>query len=201
MRLVPTNGPRGEVPERFVAAVAQTLMRLGLQRFSLSAAADQARVSRGTMYNWFGGKQDAIDVGVRYMASAFIDMLGVAVGEQDSLRDEIGAAAAALSEHRRWSDQLDPTMHTSGLLELVFEVCGDDLMQRSVEFWVPRIKLAKTRGEVDADLPTEAAADWIIRGLMSIEVLPVTAVDLSKPEAVREHFSRFIMGGLAERRS
>jgi AcrR family transcriptional regulator len=179
-----------------VAAVAQTVMRLGLQRFSLSAAADQARVSRGTMYNWFGGKQDAIDVGVRYMASAFIELLGGAVGEQESLRDEIGQAAAAMSEHRRWSDQLDPTLHTSGMLELVFDVCGDDLMRRSVEFWKPRIEAAKARGEVAADVPTEAAADWIIRGLMSIEVLPASVVDLSEPAAVRAHFSRFIMGGL-----
>lgn len=197
MRLVSTNGPRGEVPEPIVAAVAQTLMRLGLRRFSLSAAADQARVSRGTMYNWFGSKQDAIDVGVQYMASAFIELLGGAVGEQDSLRDEIGLAAAAMSEHRRWSDQLDPTLHTSGLLELVFEVCGDDLMRRSVAFWVPRIDAAKARGEVDPTLASEAAADWIIRGLMSIEVLPMSAVDLAAPELVRAHFSRLIMGGLA----
>ncbi|NMK78178.1 TetR/AcrR family transcriptional regulator, partial [Staphylococcus capitis] len=51
MKLVKTTGPRGEVPEPIVAAVAQTLVRSGIQRFSLSAAADEAGVSRGTIYN------------------------------------------------------------------------------------------------------------------------------------------------------
>lgn len=51
------DGPARRVPEPIVAAVAQTLVRSGIQRFSLSAAADEAGVSRGTIYNWFGGKK------------------------------------------------------------------------------------------------------------------------------------------------
>ena len=55
----PADGRR--VPEPVRAAVAATLLRLGRQRFSLSAAAQDGSVSRSTLYNWFGDKQSAVD--------------------------------------------------------------------------------------------------------------------------------------------
>ncbi|SIC52826.1 TetR family transcriptional regulator [Mycobacteroides abscessus subsp. abscessus] len=197
MKLVKTTGPRGEVPEPIVAAVAQTLVRSGIQRFSLSAAADEAGVSRGTIYNWFGGKKEAVDVAVGFIAGAFIELFAGAVSAKTTLTDQVGEAAVRISDHRAWSDRLDPTLHVSNVLELVLEECGDDLMRRSVEFWVPQVEAAKHRGEIGGDVDATEAAEWIMRTLMSIEVLPAISVDLTDPNRVRRYFSRFILRGLA----
>ncbi|SKT71935.1 TetR/AcrR family transcriptional regulator [Mycobacteroides abscessus] len=185
------------MPEPIVAAVAQTLVRSGIQRFSLSAAADEAGVSRGTIYNWFGGKKEAIDVAVGFIAGAFIELFAGAVSAKTTLTDQVGEAAVRISDHRAWSDRLDPTLHVSNVLELVLEECGDDLMRRSVEFWVPQVEAAKHRGEIGGDVDATEAAEWIMRTLMSIEVLPAISMDLKDPNRVRGYFSRFILRGLA----
>lgn len=197
MRVVKTAGPRGDVPEPLVAAVAQALMRSGTQRFSLSAAADEAKVSRGTIYNWFGGKKEAIDIAMGFLAGAFVDLFAEAVGTKTTLADQVGEAAVRIGDHRAWSDRLDPSLHTTNVLQLILDEHGHELIRRSIDFWAPLVEAARQRGEVAGDLDAEEAAEWIIRALMSIEVLPSIVVDLREPAAVRDYFARFILGGLA----
>ena len=77
--------------------IAMTLVRLGMQRFSLSAAAEQAAVSRSTLYNWFGDKQTAIEAAFDFLAEQFISLFAVAVRTEDTLAGQVGQAAAAVS--------------------------------------------------------------------------------------------------------
>jgi TetR/AcrR family transcriptional repressor of uid operon len=47
--------------ERILAATAEVLGRRGMTKLSLSAVAQQAGVSRPTLYRWFTSKQDLLD--------------------------------------------------------------------------------------------------------------------------------------------
>lgn len=195
MELARDAGERRIAPEPIRAAVAMTLVRLGMQRFSLSAAAEQAAVSRSTLYNWFGDKQTAIEAAFDYLAEQFISLFAVAVRTEDTLAGQVGQAAAAVSEHRSWADPL--ALHTTDLLDMILDERGDDLMRRAIEFWRPLIEDAQRRKEVREDLDVDHTAEWIIRALISIELLPPMRVDLKDPEAVRNYFSAYIMGGIA----
>lgn len=194
MELIRDAGERRIAPEPIRAAVAMTLVRLGMQRFSLSAAAEQAAVSRSTLYNWFGDKQTAIEAAFDYLAEQFISLFAVAVRTEDTLAGQVGQAAAAVSEHRSWADPL--ALHTTDLLDMILDERGDDLMRRAIEFWRPLIEDAQGRKEIREDLDVDHTAEWIIRALISIELLPPMRVDLKDPEAVRKYFSTYIMGGI-----
>lgn len=194
VELVRDAGERRIAPEPIRAAVAMTLVRLGMQRFSLSAAAEQAAVSRSTLYNWFGDKQTAVEAAFDYLAEQFISLFAVAVRTEDTLAGQVGQAAAAVSEHRSWADPL--ALHTTDLLDMILDERGDDLMRRAIEFWRPLIEDAQSRKEIRGDLDVDHTAEWIIRALISIELLPPMRVDLKDPEAVRQYFSAYIMGGI-----
>ncbi|OBF36805.1 TetR family transcriptional regulator [Mycobacterium sp. ACS1612] len=47
--------------ERILAATAEVLGRRGMSKLSLSEVALQARVSRPTLYRWFGSKRELLD--------------------------------------------------------------------------------------------------------------------------------------------
>lgn len=47
--------------ERLLAATAEVLGRNGMTKLSLSAVAQQAGLSRPTLYRWFASKQDLLD--------------------------------------------------------------------------------------------------------------------------------------------
>ncbi|WP_026303671.1 TetR/AcrR family transcriptional regulator [Jongsikchunia kroppenstedtii] len=194
MELARESGRRRAAPEPIRAAVAMTLVRLGMQRFSLSAAAEQAAVSRSTLYNWFGDKQTAIEAAFDYLAEQFISLFAVAVQTEDTLAGQVGQAAAAVSEHRSWADPL--ALHTTDLLDMILDERGDDLMHRAIEFWRPLIEDAQRRKEVRETLDIDETAEWIIRALISIELLPPMRVDLKNPDAVRNYFGTYIMGGI-----
>ena len=51
--------------------------------------------------------------------------------------------------------------------------------------------------QIGKDVEATEGAEWIMRTLMSIEVLPAISVDLKDPAVVRDYFSRFILRGLA----
>lgn len=195
MNIVRASSPSRSVPEPIRAAVAMTLVRLGMQRFSLSAAAEQGGVSRSTLYNWFGDKQTAIEAAFDYMAEQFISLFAIAVGTEDTLVKQVGQAAVAINEHRSWADPL--ALHTTDLLDLILDERGDDLMRRSIEFWRPLIDDAKRRREISRRVDADQAAEWIIRTLMSIELLPPMSVDLTDADAVRTYFSSFILRGIS----
>ena len=79
---------------------------------------------------------------------------------------------------------------------LLLRNIGDDLMKRSVDLWKPRVRAAQQRGEVDAGVDPARASEWIVRMLLSFELLPPIGVNLDSPRAVRRFVSEHIVAGL-----
>jgi AcrR family transcriptional regulator len=73
--------------ERILAATAEVLGRDGMSKLSLSGVAQQARVSRPTLYRWFASKKELLD--------AF------AVWERQSYERAVTAATADLPASER----------------------------------------------------------------------------------------------------
>ena len=48
-----------------------------------------------------------------------------------------------------------------------------------------------------AGIDRRAAAEWIVRMLLSLVVMPSSVVDLDDPDAVRAYVSEFVVRGLA----
>lgn len=183
-------------PELMSATVA-TLRRLGPRQFSLTAVAEAAGVSRGTVYNTLGTRRDALKTALDYLASAFLATIAAEVEKHTTIGDQVAAAAVLICAHRQRSDTAPLTGVNDSILLLLLGNIGTDLMQRSIELWKPLVRAAQQRGEVGAAVDTAKASEWIVRMLLSFEFLPAMRVDLDSPRAVRTFVARFIVSGLA----
>lgn len=178
-----------------LAAATDTLRQLGPRRFSLTAVAEAAGVSRGTVHNAFGTRDDAIAAALDHLSAAFIETMAAEVDELDTLAEQVAAAAVLIAAHRRRS-AAEPRTISQSVLVLLLEHGGDDLMQRSVAQWMPLVRAAQRRGEVDQSLDAGRAGEWIVRMLFSFELLPPMRVNLDSPRAVRRFVGDHIIAGL-----
>ncbi len=184
------------VSPALLAATTQTLRRLGPRQFSLTAVAEAAGVSRGTVHNALGSRDDAIKTGLDHLASAFTETLAAEVDKESTLADQVAAAAVVVCAHRQSSDSIPPRGINESILVLLLRNIGDDVMKRSIDVWKPRVRAAQQRGEVGAGVDPGRASEWIVRMLLSFELLPPIGVSLDSPRAVRRFVAEHIVDGL-----
>jgi AcrR family transcriptional regulator len=190
MRANPTTR---SVSPALLAATTQTLRRLGPRQFSLTAVAEAAGVSRGTVHNALGSRDHALD----HLASVFTETMAAEVDKESTLAEQVAAAAVVVCAHRQRSDSVAPRGINESILVLLLRNIGDDLMKRSIELWKPRVRAAQQRGEVAAGVDAGRASEWIVRMLLSFELLPPIGVNLDSPRAVRRFVADHIVNGLA----
>ncbi|MEN4448447.1 TetR/AcrR family transcriptional regulator [Mycobacterium sp. SMC-21] len=177
-------------------ATAETLHRLGPRQFSLTAVAETAGVSRGTLYNALGGRDHAISVALDHLASKFVDGMAAEIDKQSTLADQVAAAAVLICAHRQSSPSAPQKGINEGIVVLLLRNIGEDLMKRAVELWKPRVKAAQRDGEIGAGVDPARAGEWIVRVLLSFELLPPIGVNLDNPRAIRRFVTDHIINGL-----
>ncbi len=188
--------PTRTVSPALLAANAETLRRLGPRQFSLTAVAEAAGVSRGTVHNALGSRDHAIKTALDHLASGFIDTMAAEVDKADTLAEQVAAAAVLICAHRQTSDfALTRTINESVLLLLLRNI-GDDLMKRAIEMWRPLVKAARGTGEVASGVDPTRGSEWIVRMLFSFELLPPMGVNLDSAKAVRRFVTDHVVAGL-----
>ena len=180
-----------------LAATAETLHRLGPRQFSLTAVAEAAGVSRGTVYNALGGRDHAISVALDHLASVFVDGMAAEIDKQATLADQVAAAAVLICAHRESSPSAPQKGINEGIVVLLLRNIGEDLMKRAVELWKPRVKAAQRDGEIGLGVDPARAGEWIVRVLLSFELLPPIGVNLDNPRAIRRFVTDHIITGLS----
>jgi len=189
-------GPTRPVSPALLAATSETLRRLGPRQFSLTAVAEAAGVSRGTVHNSLGSRDHAIKAALDYLASVFTETMAAEVDKESTLADQVAAAAVVVCAHRQSSGSVAPRGINESVLVLLLRNIGDDLMKRSIELWKPRVRAAQQRGEVGAGVDPGRASEWIVRMLLSFELLPPIGVNLDSPRGVRRFVAEHIVDGL-----
>ncbi|KHO21797.1 TetR/AcrR family transcriptional regulator [Mycolicibacterium setense] len=182
-----------------LTATADTLRRLGPRQFSLTAVAEHAGVSRGTIHNALGSRDNAIRIGLDHLASAFIETIAAEADRHGTLADQVAAAAVVICAHRRQSDSVAPRGINESILVLLLRNTGDDLMRRSIDLWKPFVQAARERGEVGSGVAPARGSEWIVRLLLSFELLPPIGVNLDSARAVKRFVSDHIVVGLTGR--
>jgi hypothetical protein len=93
------------------------------------------------------------------------------------------------------------TLHLPGesdtLLATLLTANLEGVVASWVDFWQPFLAEAAERGEIRSNLDRREAAEWIVRIMLSLAVMPSAVVDLEDLEAVRGYVGRYIVHGLA----
>lgn len=193
---VPVRERGSGTATRILDAAELCIRRYGLRRVSMGDVAQAAGLSRGSVYNHFHDREALIDAVLERTADRFVAGSEELVRRRRTLAAQVAEAAAFIRTH-----QDDPllvlTAGEESLIASLLTARIDGLVARWVEFWQPYLKDAQRRGEVRAGLDRRAAAEWIVRLLLSLVIMPSTVVDLDDPDAVRSYVQQFVVRGLA----
>jgi hypothetical protein len=102
-----------------------------------------------------------------------------------------------LSAHRQSSDSVAPRSINESILVLLLRKHRrrpDEAFHRVVK---PKVRSAQQRGEVEPGWIPGGLGEWIVRMLLSFELLPPIGVNLDSPRAVRRFVAEHIVAGLA----
>jgi AcrR family transcriptional regulator len=181
---------------RILESAEGCIRRFGLHRFSMGDVAQAAGLSRGSVYNHFQDREALVDAVLERAADRFVESSEASVRRRRTLAGQVAEAAAFIRAHRD-----DPTLTLAPgddqLLATLLTARVDGLVARWVKFWDPYLADAERRGEIRAGIDHGRAAEWIVRIMLSLAVMPSTVIDLDDLDAVRAYVQEFVVRGLA----
>ncbi|MEW6269770.1 MAG: helix-turn-helix domain-containing protein [Thermodesulfobacteriota bacterium] len=188
--------------ERIVDAAERCMRRLGVARFSMADVAAAAGLSRGSVYVHFPDRDALVRAALARAAERFVRDSEQAVRARRTLAAQIGEAAVYIRRRLR-DEPAAPGLagEQDTVLATLLTAHLEGVVASWVDFWQPYLAAAAARGEIRGGLDRREAAEWIVRIMLSLVVMPSAVVDLDDLDAVRGYVSRYIVQGLAPRAS
>ena len=192
----PTAEPNVEMRHRIIDAGYRMLLQFGEDKTSMGDIAVAAGVSRGTLYRYFGDRDQLLAAVMDHTVHAYWDAIDARLTDDMTLGDKIESRVqTSVRFSRGLVDQL-----VTGSVGMYARMMTKDLARTSavsVERTIPMLVVARERGELRADIDIHVAADWISRVNLSIIWLPVsTVVDLNDEKAAAQYARGLILQGI-----
>jgi AcrR family transcriptional regulator len=185
--------------ERIVDAAEHCIRRLGVGRFSMADVAEAAGVSRGSVYVHFPDRDALVRAALAHAAERFVRSSEEAVRARRTLAAQVAEAAVYIRRHLRDDAVPGAAGEKDTLLATLLTAHLEGVVASWVDFWQPYLAAAAARGEIRTGLDHREAAEWIVRIMLSLVVMPSAVVDLDDLDAVRGYVGRYIVQGLAPR--
>jgi len=186
-------------PERLLDAAESCLRRLGVQRASMADVAAEAGMSRGSVYFHFPDRDALVRAVLARAAERFVRSSEAAVRSRRTLATQVAEAAAFIRQHLHDDTPRTAGAHDDALVATLLTANLGGTVASWIGFWQPFLAQAASRGEIRDDLDHREAAEWIVRIMLSVAVMPSAVIDLDDPRAVRAFVARYIVQGLAGR--
>jgi len=181
---------------RILDAAERCMGRHGL-RVSMGDVADEAGLSRRTVYHHYPNRAGLVSAVLRRTVAGFVAAIEPAVDRRRTLAGQVAEAAVLITQHR---EDVDLTLRlprrTESLLATVLSLHLDHMVESLVDFWLVRLDAAARRGELREGLDQREAAEWIVRLTFSFAFMPPVVVDLGDEDAVRSFVRTHLRGVL-----
>lgn len=175
-------------------AAERTVRRHGLRRTSMNDVAQTARLSRGSVYRYFPDRDALIGALLERMAERFVAQSEPSVRRRRTLASQVAEAAVFIRTHL---DDAVLTLPDDAMFGALLAAQIEGLLVQFNGFWQPYLVAAEARGEIRSGIDHRLAADWIVRVMVSLVLMPSTVIDLDDPKAVRAFVQEFIVNGLS----
>ena len=201
--MVEEGDPRALAPrppharDRLLDATVLCLRRHGIRRTTVAAVADEAGLSRAYLYRLFPDKPTLLAAALirrdetfwaeadeRVTAAAGL-AAQVAVAVDIARRSPLGPLAMELKES-------EPEAFAA-----VMGTFAHDIVPGMSGFWRRHLERAAELGELRPGLDLDAAAEWVLRVVISLVGVPGEAVDVDDPASIRAHLETFLLPALA----
>lgn len=182
---------------RLLDAAERCFARFGVMKTTVEDVANEARVSRATVYRYFDGR-DALVLGVLLRdASRFLGRLQKRISSRESFADSVVEGVMFTVEAVRSDPHLallfapeaaGVTENVVGASEALFRVAG--------EFLRPYFEAAQAKGQLRSGVDIDDAAEWILRSIVSL--LTVAGPRKRTKAEQRRFLMAFLVPALAE---
>ncbi|NUU24518.1 MAG: TetR/AcrR family transcriptional regulator [Streptomycetaceae bacterium] len=194
----PAETRGAETRDRIIVAATDCIRRWGIRRVSMNDVAQQAGVSRRTVYLHFADREDLVLAVLTRISELTVAAVEPLVRARPTLADQV--AEAAVHVHALGPSDLQlglgfrPGESEDATLLLAH---SDRVMAAWQGFWRPFVEEARERGEVRADVAVDRATEWIMRVIISLVTVPARSFDADDPDEVRAFVVEFITRGFA----
>jgi AcrR family transcriptional regulator len=174
---------------------AHALVRqFGPRRITVEDVARAARVSRPTIYAYFGDKRGLLTAVFLWNGHLVRTELEKRFRRAGSFADKVVAAAVFGVSHDApvWLRNTEPES-----LVITLTTSGAPWLERAARFWEPYVREAQEAGEVRPDLDPESTARWIARSLFGLALMTPPRPSKAELRAIGEEARIFVAGGLA----
>ena len=167
----------------------------GLHKTTIVDIAQQAKVSRSTVYEYFRDKSALVEACAEHVSERFYREMSKAMDRGTTLEHKLSRAAVFVTQARRiiasekYFDEEEVSLLLTKDAAVLLRECG--------EFLAPYLAAAKLTGEVRKDLDVVSAGEWFGRMLFSLFTTPSSILDMNDPEAVAEFVRVHAVRGFA----
>lgn len=181
--------------DRILDAAEECIFRFGIRRTSMGEVARVGKLSRGSIYRYFGDKESLVEGVFQRRRELFLNRTEAALEKLPTLVDKL---THSVVQGRKDTEQgifaalaqTEPETVAMMYLEPAF-------YRRSVEFWPPHILAAQESGEIAADLDVAMVTDLVMRLAVSLVMFPDMGLALKTRSQVRNYLERALTAGLA----
>lgn len=188
--------------ERIIEAAARCVDRFGLAKTTGEDIAQEAQVSRATVYRYFRDRDEImlevllteLDASMDRPVSDHFEPLDT---PQDLADGIVGVATAVLRAIRE-DPKLQHLLEREGPgVSATISGASQALFTQSADALLPHLTLARERGLVRADIDVEHAAEWILRSILSL--LIIEGPEVHTPETEKRLLEQFLVPVIVER--
>lgn len=179
---------------RILDAAEQCIHRFGIRRTSMGEVARVGQLSRGSIYLHFGDKKSLVDGVFRRRQQEYLNRAEADLEKLPSLVDKV--THSVVTGRRQSSEGIFASLAETEPETVAAMYLDPSFYQRSVAFWPPHIEQAKALGEIDPEVDTTAATDFIMRLAVSMVMFPTMGLKLNTRPQVRAYLQRVLLSGL-----
>lgn len=184
------------VHDRLLDAAEECLRRDGIRRTTVAGIAETAGVSRTWLYQHFADKSAILGAALIRLDETFWADAHQRVGARRRFAAKVAEAIIIARSSELGPLALELRSREPDEFEAVMGRFVRDAVPGMVVFWQVHLTTARDRGELRADLDVAAAAEWVLRVVVSLVTMPGETVDPDDRLALTRHLDAFLMPAL-----